>query len=158
VNDTNDTAHIEKKENKNSKNTDSIDYSHRFYREKTIDTETGEKNIKREYVTQTIPGEELIAVALYTYKKEKPTEEVIFTVPIPKEAIYVENSASDSDNVWFSTDNSKKWAKFKDLRVVKKDGTKRIALGKDVTHLQWRLTKPFKYGDTGTLEYKIIIR
>lgn len=141
-----------------NKPSQTIEYSHEFYREKKITLSDGKTEIKREYVTQTIPGEELLAIVPYTYKKSTPAEEIILTLPIPKETIFVENSATDADNVWYSADNAKEWSKFSDLRVIDKDGSKRIALGADVTHLQWRITKPFKYGDTGTLEYRVIIR
>jgi hypothetical protein len=146
------------KKSTNNGKTDSFNYTHTFYREKTMPIANGKPEIKREYVTQTLPGEELIAVATFTYTQDKPASEVVFTLPLPKEAMYVEGSATDEKYVWFSVDNGKNWSRYRDLRVTETNGTKRIATGKDVTNLQWRMASPLQKGDTGKLEYKIIIR
>lgn len=136
----------------------SFDYTHTFYRQKLIKTSEGKSETKREYVTQTLPGEELLAVATYIYKKNIPTKEVIFTLPLPKETMYVEGSATHENFLWFSVDGGKNWSRFQDLRLTEVDGTQRSARGKDITHLQWRMDNNLKKGDTGELEYKIIIR
>lgn len=142
----------------NGGKTDNFNYTHTFYREKKITATNGKTEIKRESVAQTLPGEELLAVTKYTYIKNKTTHEAIFTLRLPKEATYVEGSVTDAKYAWFSSDNGKTWSRYADLRVTESDGTKRIATGKDVTDLQWRMASVFKKGDTGTLEYKVIIR
>lgn len=142
----------------NNSKTDSFSYTHTFYREKTVPVTNGKPEIKREHVTQTLLGEELVAVVKFTYAQDKPTNEFVFTLPLPKEAMYVEGSATDAKYVWFSVDNGKNWSRYGDLRVTETNGTERIATGKDVTNLQWRIARPLQKGDTGTLEYKIIIR
>jgi hypothetical protein len=144
----------------NSGKNDFFDYTHTFYREKNITDKNGQTKIEREYVKQTLVGEELLAVVNYTYRKDDAIKEkeIVFDLPVPKEVFYVENSVKDEKYVWFSVDNGKNWSRFSDLRMTESDGTKRIAQGKDVTHLQWRMQKTLKKGDVGTLEYKIIIR
>jgi len=137
---------------------DKFDYSHTFYREKKIKNKDGKSEVKREYVTQTLPGEELLGVATYTYTYHEPAKEIVFTLPLPKEVIYVQGSATDEKHIWFSADGGKNWSRFRSLRVTEKDGTKRIATGNDVTHLQWRMANALNKGDTGKLEYKIVIR
>ena len=153
-------ASIIKKNTKtlNQNEANNFKYSHTFYREQKIAPPQGKPEIKREIVKQTISGEELVVVVNYTYTKNKPADKVIFTLPIPQEAIYVAGSATDEKYVLFSIDKGKTWSHYSDLRITNKNGTKRIATAKDITHLQWRITHTLKKGDTGTLEYKIIIR
>ena len=138
--------------------TDNFSYTHTFYRENKTQTDDLTSDIKQEPVTQTLPGEELIAVTDYTYINRKPTNKSVFTLHLPKETIYVEGSATDGKNVWFSTDNGKTWSQYPDIHIIKPDGTKHIATNKDITHLQWRMPHPLKKGDTGTLKYKVIIQ
>lgn len=132
--------------------------SHKIYREKTVKAPSGTEKKIREEVKSGIPGEELIGVMYFKYNGDKPADNVVLTLPLEKEFIYVEGSATDENYVWFSADNGKTYSRFKDLRAIDENGVPRIALGKDVTHLQWRRATPLKKGQEGTLEYRVIIK
>lgn len=142
----------------NSGKSTNFKHTHTFFREKKVISKNGKEEIKREYVTQVLPGEELLGIATYTYKSNEPAENPVFTLPLPKETIYVKGSATNEKYVWFSVDDGKSWSRFRDLRVTEPNGIKRIATGNDVTHLQWRMAKDLNKGDSGELEYHVIVR
>lgn len=139
-------------------NTKDFESVNTVYREKTIKNSDGKQEKIREIVKQTIPSEELVVVLDYKYVYEKPADNVVLTLPIAKEFIYIPGTATDEKWVWFSADGGKTFARFKDLKVLDKNGVPRIATGKDVTHLQWRHAKKLSKGDKGKLEYHVMIR
>ena len=135
-----------------------FEYRHTMLKEKTVKQEDGSEKTTLEEVKRTLPGEELIGVFEYKYLNDEKAEDVVFSLPLRKEFVYVEGSATDEKYVWFSTDDGKTYSRFKDLKVKMKSGAERVATGNDVTNLQWRMAKPLNKGDTGKLRYHVIVK
>lgn len=132
-------------------------YTHSFYREKEFTDEKGKKDFKRQYVSRILPGEALLAVVNYIYKLDDVAKEPIITLPLPKEVVFIEKTASNPEYLWVSADDGKSWSKFENLKIPEVGGKKRAATGKDITHLQWRIASTLNKGESGTLEYKVMV-
>jgi hypothetical protein len=154
-----DNKIVETKKNKIHSGTDKkFEYNHTFYREKELKDDKGKVIIKRENVTQTIPGETLLGVITYKYIYFNSAKEIVFTLPLPKKVSYKHGTATDEKYLWVSSDDAKTWSRFSNFTIMPTDKTQKKETAYDITHLQWRLKKNLIKGDTGTLKYKIIIR
>lgn len=135
-----------------------IQGTHDIYREKIILKEDGTQEKIREEAKSALPGEELVGVLSYKYVEDKEADNSVLTMKLQKEFIYVVGSATDEEYVWFSIDGGKNYARFADLRKTDAQGVQTPITGKDITHLQWRHPRALKKGDSGSLEYRVIIR
>lgn len=129
------------------------------FQEKEVAGKDGKKTVKREPLTNAVPGQEIIYVITYRNTGTEPVQNVVVNNPVPKELAYVANSAQgNGTRLEASVDGGKSFGVFAQLTVKGADGKTRAANGSDVTHLRWTLTTPLKGGGEGDVTYRAVLR
>jgi uncharacterized repeat protein (TIGR01451 family) len=136
-----------------------VQLSSAAFQEKEVVGKDGKKSLKREAVSNAVPGQEVIYVITYRNTGKEPVQNVVVSNPVPKELAYVANSALGNDTRFeASVDGGKTFGVFSQLTVKGADGKTRAAAGSDVTHLRWTLTAPLKAAGEGSVSYRAVLR
>jgi uncharacterized repeat protein (TIGR01451 family) len=101
------------------------------------------------------PGDKLVFELSYRNGGAKPAADFVVTNPIPDAVSF---AGSEGGNAIVSIDGGKSWGLLQALKVRQPDGTFRAALPSDVTHVQWRFSKPINAGESGKLSFRGIVK
>ena len=104
------------------------------------------------------PGDELKYSLVYANETAEAAEQVVLTMPVPKEVAYVEYSATEGPvEVLYSADGGESFATRADLRIAD-NGEMRRALPEEITHLRWTFVEPIAPGESGSIGYRGVLR
>ena len=102
------------------------------------------------------PGEELVYLVNYRNEGDEPEGDVVMTLPVPDDMVYVEDSIlteAEAAKVDFSVDGGKSFAPRDDLIVAEGEDV-REAGARDITHVRWTLRRAVAPGEGGTLAFR----
>ncbi len=123
-------------------------------REVVVNNEDGTQSVKREPADKVIPGETIIYTLDYFNDKTEAAEQLVFTMPVPKEVIYKEGSVeAQGAKTVYSADGGKTFAPRETLSVKGADGKMRPAKAEDITHIRWTVAGPVAANTGGKLVY-----
>ena len=124
--------HADEKEN-------GIEVKMMVHEEIVVTNKKGEKEIQLIEAASVVPGDIVVYTTLVENNGKEPADNVAIKNPIPKEIIYIENTASgDKNAISFSVDGGTTFGKPDEL-TVQEDGKVRAATSKDYTHIRWTL-------------------
>jgi uncharacterized repeat protein (TIGR01451 family) len=138
---------------------DTLELSNAVFQE--VDTKAADGSTHKERVpaAKVVPGSEVVYVITYHNTGKQPATDVVITNPIPKELAYrPEPGPGPSLTPEVSVDAGKSWGALASLTVKGADGKPRPAQGSDVTHVRWKLGKPVKAGEQGTVSYRAVLQ
>jgi len=119
----------------------------------------GEKTLVRSPAKLVNPGEIAIYTNSFTNNGTQPAENLVINNPIAKNTEYLEGSATeDGYTLTFSVDGGKAFAKAADLTVTDNSGKQHPATAKDYTNIRWTRIKPLSPGETGNVEFRILVK
>lgn len=128
--------------------------------ERRILVESADGTLTPAYIPaeQAVPGDQVRYVMTYKNEGATAADAVVLAVPVPDAIDYVENSATMADTqVAFSADGGRSFAPRGDLTVTV-NGSRRVALSEEITHVRWTFTAPIAAGQSGTLSFEGILR
>lgn len=128
------------------------------FREVIVSDASGVKSKKLEPLTRALPGQELIYVLTYKNTNSVTAENVVIANPLPKEVVYVANSATTQNVIHdVSVDGGKNYAALAQLKVRNSQGVLREANASDVTHLRWKI-KSLPVASSGSVMFKAVLK
>lgn len=114
----------------------------------------GTKIISMEPAETVLPGETLVYSLLYRNGAPESASNIVLTMPVPEEVVYVENSAAAlGTQVMFSVDDGVSFSPRGDLSVSV-NGVKRNALSEEISHIRWSFSEDLRPGDSGRIGYR----
>jgi uncharacterized repeat protein (TIGR01451 family) len=121
--------------------------------------EKGKKKIKRTPATTVIPGTEVIYTITATNTGDKTAASISVKDPIPKEMIYVDDSAFGKNTViTFSVDGGKNYAKPEKLTLKDSKGKPRQATANDYTNIRWAFQFELKPKQSASVSFKARVK
>ncbi|HHL42483.1 MAG TPA: hypothetical protein ENJ42_02600 [Hellea balneolensis] len=128
-------------------------------REVIVQSEDGRKIVKREAADKVVPGERVVYSLEYFNDGDKPVNDIVLVMPVPKEIKYLDNSAETKQaETLYSVDGGKEFAKRDQLTVKLANGGSRSARAADITHIRWTINNEVAPGAKGTLEFKGLLK
>ena len=115
----------------------------------------GQKVVMRVPATKVVPGDEVIYTNFYTNVGTEAASKVVITNPIPEHMLYVQASAKGAGMaITFSIDKGKTYDEPARLMKTQVDGTKRLAVPADYTHIRWVRQKALGPGEKGEVSFR----
>jgi len=119
----------------------------------------GKKVVRRTAATSVVPGTEVIYTITAKNTGAEPADNIVVTNPVPKETVYVDDSAFGAGtNITFSVDGGKSYAKAEKLTVKDKAGKSRAATAKDYTHVRWTFQFNLQPGQEAPVWYRARVK
>lgn len=130
----------------------------------TIEVETvvtdpdGKRTVVRTPAETVVPGSQLVYSVAFTNTQDLPTNDLTFTLPVPEETVFTENSVEGADAVvTVSTDGGASFVS-REAAMVMRDGVATPALAEDITHLRWVVAGPLAPGDSDRIAFKAVLK
>jgi uncharacterized repeat protein (TIGR01451 family) len=121
--------------------------------------EDGKKVLVRSKAEMLNPGEIAIYTNSFTNNGTDVAEGLVINNPVPANTEYLNGSATEAGyELTFSVDSSKTFDKAENLTVLDKDGKSIPASAKDYTNIRWTRTEPLNPGQTGSVEFRIMVK
>ena len=121
--------------------------------------EDGKKVLVRSKAEMLNPGEIAIYTNTFTNNGSEAAEGLVINNPVPANTEYLNGSATEAGyELTFSVDGGKTFDKSENLSVLDKDGKKVPANAKDYTNIRWTRTEPLSPGQTGSVEFRIMVK
>lgn len=128
-------------------------------KEVTVITADGVTQTKREAADTVVPGERIVYSLNILNDKPEPASDLVLTMPVPAEVIFVEGSADKAGaSVVYSADGGASFAARPAAVVMDAAGTVRAASADDITHIRWTVKGPVAAGATDTLSFAAILK
>ena len=119
----------------------------------------GEKTLVRSPAKLVNPGEIAIYTNSFTNNGTQPAEDLVINNPITKNTEYLQGSATEGGyDLVFSVDGGTTFAKPEALFVTDSSGQQRPAGAKDYTNIRWTKQAPLAPGQTGNVEFRILVK
>jgi len=119
----------------------------------------GSEITRRAPADTVVPGERIVYTLNYENDKAETPEELVLTMPVPKEVKFIEGSAdAAASEVTYSADGGQSFAPRQALMVQVAGGQYVPAGAEDVTHIRWRVAGPVAPGQTGRLAFKGVLK
>jgi uncharacterized repeat protein (TIGR01451 family) len=122
-------------------------------KEIVVKTKDGKEEVHRVQAERVKPGEEIIYSLRYANDADKPAENVMLVMPVPKEVTYVEGSVRGGGAITFSADQGKTYVARGRLTVTE-HGAERPAKNVDITHVRWTFAQPISPGAKGEVSFR----
>lgn len=124
-------------------------------KEVTIQNADGTETITRTDASTVIPGERVIYTLRYTNDEAEPASNLVMTMPVPKEVVYIDGSAErPGAKIEFSIDGGTNFSSRDALTVQGVNGASRMASAADITHIRWTVAGPVSTQESGELVFK----
>jgi uncharacterized repeat protein (TIGR01451 family) len=137
---------------------DTLELRNAVFQELDVKAADGTTHKERVPAAKVVPGTEVIYVITYHNVGKQPAADVVITNPIPDELAYrPEAGPGPNAAPEVSVDSGKTWGALASLTVKGPDGKPRPAQGGDVTHVRWKLAKPIKAGEEGSVSYRAVL-
>jgi uncharacterized repeat protein (TIGR01451 family) len=137
---------------------DTLELHNAVFQEVDVKAADGTMHKDRVPAAKVVPGTEVIYVITYRNVGKQPASDVVITNPIPEELAYrPEQGPGPNAAPEVSVDSGKTWGALASLSVTGDDGKPRPAQGSDVTHVRWKLAKPVKAGEEGSVSYRAVL-
>ncbi|MEM8594399.1 MAG: hypothetical protein AAGF06_06245 [Pseudomonadota bacterium] len=129
------------------------------FKEVVVKDKQNKPKVKLEKIDSAVPGDNILYLVEYkNVSKQTVDAGAAINNPVPKNTLYVPNSAyCDDCTITFSI-NGKAYAPIKALRVTSANGKKRPATHKDIKYVRWTLNNPITPKASGALGYKVQIK
>lgn len=121
--------------------------------------EDGKKVLVRSKAELINPGEIAIYTNSFTNNGNETAEGLVINNPVPKNTEYLNGSATEEGyELTFSVDRGKTFDKAENLTVLDKEGKQTPASAQDYTNIRWTRTEPLNPGQTGSVEFRIMVK
>lgn len=101
-----------------------------------------------------VPGDKVVFTTAYQNNGAEAATNAVIRNPL-NPAVRLADDADPELSV--SVDDGATWGKLAELTILNEDGTRRVAIAADVTHVRWTLDR-VEPGASGTVEFYAIIR
>jgi uncharacterized repeat protein (TIGR01451 family) len=122
----------------------------------------GKTHLEWKEVKATNPGDVLRYTIEYTNKGLTEAKKVVIDNPVPAGSTYVSNSAEGKGmEITFSIDGKNfQTPPMLKYKAKKPDGTEEeLSATPDMyTHIRWKMTRPAKSGESGTVSFKVRVK
>ncbi len=127
-------------------------------KETLVKNADGSETVVRSPADKVLPGEKIVYKLIYTNDKTEPATNLILTMPVPGEVIYLDNTATtEGATVSYSTDG-RIFSPRDGVRVSDAQGNLRRANGSDISHIRWTVPGPVQAGSNGELIFKGLLK
>lgn len=128
-------------------------------KEVVVNKADGTQEIRYEAAELVTPGERIVYTLNFLNDDVEDAKDLVLTMPIPAEVIYMEGSAQgDTSVVTYSADGGQTFTSRDTVMVAGLDGVLKVADSKDITHIRWNVAGPIAPGATGALVYKGVLK
>lgn len=122
----------------------------------------GERESRLIEPASVVPGDEL----RYTIFFENVSADVVvdagsvvITNPVPPQVVYLEDSAFGAGTaITYSADMGENWGAPEELVVVADDGSERLAMPAEYTHIRWVFEPALEPGQRGSVFFRARLR
>lgn len=115
----------------------------------------GTKRVSFEEPKVVTPGDRLAFTLAYANASNRPAENFVITDPMPKGVVFADH---ESPGALVSVDGGKSFGLLSALKAIGSDGSLRPANASDVTHVQWRFSRPIAPGEHGQVKFEGVVR
>lgn len=141
---------------------DEVRLENRVQKVEYFTNEQGETESRLVEPASVVPGNEV----RYTISFENVSEDVVvdagsvvITNPIPPQVVYLEGSAFGAGTaITYSADMGETWGTPEELVVVEEDGSERLALPAEYTHIRWVFEPALEPGQRGSVFFRARLR
>lgn len=126
-------------------------------KETEVIDKNGNKTIMRTRVDTAVPGDEIIYTTTFENISTKPASNIVITNPIPNNTTYMSATGVDTE-ITFSIDGNSQYATPDKLIVTTKEGSTRLAVPSDYSHLRWAYTGELGVGKTSQVSFRAFIK
>ena len=132
-----------------------IELSSNVFVEKVTQSADGRQTVVLEKPLTVVPGDRLIFILNYRNVGDRAASDFVVTNPLPS-AVAFQETLDGTELV--SIDGGQKWGRLNKLRVREADGTSRVAVPEDVTHIRWKLSNDISVGSQGKLTFRGVVK
>ena len=108
--------------------------------------------------SKVLPGETVQYSNIFENISNEAASDIGVTNPIPKNMVYVPNSAQGDDcYITFSIDGGKRWGQPYQLKVRNKQGKLVQAKAENYTHIHWQYRGKLEANEKRTVSFKTVL-
>jgi uncharacterized repeat protein (TIGR01451 family) len=114
----------------------------------------GVTETQRVPAAKVIPNDKVIYTISYTNVGNEQAENVFITNPVPEHMLYLNGTANGNNTeVTYSIDGGQTFDLAQNLKVTLADGTTRLAIATDYTHIRWTLKNKIAPEEKGVVSF-----